>query len=270
MIKYIFLPLAFIFLASCEKAIGVDLESAAPKLVVDAAINWEKGSDGHEQHIKLSTTTGYFSAVIPTVSGAVITVKNSGGTEFIFSDTGNGDYVCNEFEPALGETYTLTISLNGQILVATESLMDVPPIDKIEQKTETGIGSEEDRIDVKTYFTDPGNTTDFYMTRYQTNINAIPTFHVTDDEFFQGNQVFDLYLNQDIRPGNFMEIKLYGISERYFNYMAILTAMAEGGGPFGTPPATLRGNVRNLTNPDDFILGYFSLSETDTRTYVVY
>lgn len=262
---------ALLCLTGCEQTIGVDLETAAPKLVVDAAINWEKGTDGHEQHILLSTTTGYFSPVIPTVSGASVVVKNSGNTEFTFTDSGNGDYVCMNFEPVIGETYTLTINLNGQTLTATETLIDVPPIDKIEQEIETGIGQDEDRIDVKTFFTDPANTTDFYMTRIQTNINAIPTFRVTDDEFFQGNQVFDLYLNQDIQPGNFMEIRLYGISERYFNYMAILTAMAENsGGPFGTPPATLRGNVRNLTNPSNFILGYFSLSEIDKRNYIVY
>jgi hypothetical protein len=104
----------------------------------------------------------------------------------------------------------------------------VPPIDKIEQKTETGFGSEDDRIDVKT-FTDPANTNDFYMTRYQTNINAIPAYGVTDDEFFQGNQVFDLYLNPDIKQGDVIAIRLYGISEQYFNYMSILTSIVGGG-----------------------------------------
>ena len=268
--KYILLPLLLIVFASCEKAIGVDLETAAPRLVVDAAINWEKGTDGKEQHIKLSTTTGYFSAIIPTVSGATIVVRNSANTEFPFNDSGNGDYVCTNFEPVIGETYTLTINLNGQTYTASETLIDVPPIDKIEQKTETGFGSEDDRIDVKTFFTDPANTNDFYMTRYQTNINAIPAYGVTDDEFFQGNQVFDLYLNPDIKQGDVIAIRLYGISEQYFNYMSILTSIVGGGGPFATAPATLRGNVRHVGNPNDLVLGYFSLSEIDKRTYIVY
>lgn len=268
--KYILLPLLLIVLVSCEKAIGVDLETAAPRLVVDAAINWEKGTDGHEQHIKLSTSTGYFSAVIPTVSGAAIVVRNSANTEFPFTDSGNGDYVCTNFEPVIGETYTLTIDLNGQTYTASETLIDVPPIDKIEQKTETGFGSEDDRIDIRTFFTDPGNTNDFYMTRCQTNFNAIPDYSVTDDEFFQGNQVFDLYLDPELKPGNFLEIRLYGISEQYFNYMSILTAIVEGAGPFSTAPATLRGNVRHVGNPNDLVLGYFSLSEIDKRTYIVY
>jgi len=270
---YITLLLSIMLFTSCETAIGVDLETASPRLVVDASINWVKGTDGSEQKIKLSTTTGYFSSAIPTVSGATVSVKNSDGTEFIFTESATaGEYVCNNFIPTIGETYTLTILHNNQLLTATETLKAVPIIDKIEQKIQSGIGSEEDRIDIKTFFTDPGSSADFYMTRVQTNINAIPEFTVTDDQFFQGNQIFDLYINEDIRPGNVLDIKLYGISQRYYNYMLILTSIAgnAGGGPFATPPATLRGNVINLTNQANYVLGYFSLSEVDRKVYVVY
>jgi len=255
----------------CETPVSVDLDTAAPKLVVDASINWEKGTAGNEQKIKLTTTTGYFSYVIPTISGATVTVANSLGTVFVFTETpGTGEYVCSGFIPEIGETYTLTILYNGQTLTATETMRSVPAIDKIEQETSPGIGSEENRIDIKTFFTDPGNTTDFYMSRTQSSIQAIPEYSVTSDEFFQGNQVFDLYLNEDTKPGNVIEVRLYGISEQYFNYMTILTGIAGGGGgPFSTPSAALRGNIVNTTQPDNFILGYFSISEVDRAIYVV-
>ena len=41
------------------------------------------------------------------------------------------------------------------------------------------------------------------------------------------------------------------------------------GNPFATPPATLRGNIINQSNPDNYPLGYFSLGETDTRDYII-
>jgi len=69
-----------------------------------------------------------------------------------------------------------------------------------------------------------------------------------------------------------LNIKLYGISERYFNYMSILINLAEGGsggGPFSTPPSTVRGNVVNQTNEGNYALGYFRLSEVDTLDYIV-
>jgi hypothetical protein len=41
------------------------------------------------------------------------------------------------------------------------------------------------------------------------------------------------------------------------------------GSPFQSPPATVRGNIINTTNFDDFVLGYFSVSEVDTKNYVI-
>ncbi|MBL7712163.1 MAG: hypothetical protein JNL13_06860, partial [Chitinophagaceae bacterium] len=49
-----------VLLLSCTKVVVVDLKTAEPKLVVDASIDWVKGTPGHEQQIKLSTTTGYY------------------------------------------------------------------------------------------------------------------------------------------------------------------------------------------------------------------
>jgi hypothetical protein len=260
-----------IMLASCETPIGLDLQEGTPKLVVDASINWQKGTPGNEQMIKLTTTGNYFAYQVPVVSGATVSVQNTSGTTFDFLETpGTGEYVCDTFIPAIGETYTLTVLYNGQTLTASETMIAVPPIDKVEQEISAGIGSDQDRIDIKTFFTDPGNTNDFYLTRVQTSINAIPQYRPFDDEFFQGNQIFDLYINPDLKPGNILDIRLSGISERYFNYMTILASIAgTNGGPFATPPATLKGNVLNTTHPDDLILGYFSVSEIDKRVYVV-
>jgi len=41
------------------------------------------------------------------------------------------------------------------------------------------------------------------------------------------------------------------------------------GGPFQTPSSTVRGNIVNQTNFDNFALGFFRLSETDEEIYIV-
>jgi len=259
------------FFTSCEDVVNVDLEEAAPRLVVDAAINWQKGTAGNTQKIKLSTSTGYFNSSIPTVSGAVVNIKNSLGTTFDFLETtpGTGEYICSTFIPTLNETYTLTVVANGQTLTATETLKPVPQIDKIEQQIKPGFGDEGDVIEVRTYFTDSGFTHDFYMVRFKATHKAIPEFNIDDDEFFQGNQVFALYRDEDLEVGDQLDITLYGISERYSNYMNILLGIADGGGPFSVPPATLRSNIVNQTDFDNYVFGYFTLSETDHINYTV-
>ncbi len=259
-----------VFLSGCEKVIDVDLNTAAPRLVVDAAIVWPKGTAGNEQKIKLTMTTSFYNELPPTVSGATVFIKNSEGFTYDFLETPNtGEYVCSTFVPILDETYVLTVNYNGQTLTATEILKPVTSIDYVVQEVTPGIGEEEDQIEVKTFFTDPGNSNDFYMFRFQASIMAVPEFGVSDDEFFQGNQIFGIYQNENLKPGDILGIRLYGISEQYYNYMSKLLNAIGGNGPFSTTPGTLRGNIVNTTNPDDFALGYFSLSETDSALYTV-
>ena len=93
-----------LFFTSCEEVVDVDLDKAPPKLVIEASINWEKGTTGTQQTIKLTTTSGYFEDKIPTVSGATIFVKNSGGEQFNFVEVPNtGRYVCKTFKPVINE-----------------------------------------------------------------------------------------------------------------------------------------------------------------------
>ena len=110
-----------IFFASCEEVVDVDLDTAPPKLVIEAAINWQKGTTGNQQTVKLSTTTGYFENVIPTVSGATIFIKNSKNDQFNFYEVHKtGRYVCTNFIPVIDENYTLTVISNGKTYTATK------------------------------------------------------------------------------------------------------------------------------------------------------
>lgn len=254
----------------CEEVVDVDTDTAAPRLVVDASITWQKGTAGNEQTIKLTTTTNYFNVTPPVVSGATVFITNSSATVFDFIETPNtGQYVCSTFIPQMGETYTLTVIHNGRTITATETMMPAPYIDYITQETIAGIENEEDQIQVKTYFTDSAATADYYLVRYQSSVTAIPEYIAIDDEFFNGNQVFGIYLNEDLKPDGLLGVRIYGISERYFHYMEKLINIAGGGGPFSTPGGVLRGNLINTTNPDDYILGYFNVSEIDSQVYTV-
>lgn len=265
-----FVLLSLFMLHSCEEVVDVDLKTAAPKLVIDASIQWQKGTDGHEQKIKLSTTTGFYNTSIPTVSGAVVRVTNAANQTFVFTEeeANSGLYLCHDFAPEINQTYVLTVLLNGQTYTATETLMGVNPITSIEQNNEGGFGSDE--IEIKAYSNDTEGVDNYYLFRYKASIKAIPEFDVFDDEFVQGNQFFGYYTNEDLKSGDVIDITLNGISKRYFEYMSKILLIAQGSnGPFSTPPATVRGNIVNQTNSKNFALGYFTLSETDHTAYTL-
>jgi hypothetical protein len=258
-------------LFSCEDVIDVDLTTAAPKLVIDASIKWEKGTTGNNQSIKLTTTTGFYAEQIPTVNNATVYVTNSANQQFDFiATTNDGIYICTNFEPVINENYTLIVLYNGETFTATEQLFATPTIESIEQKTVAGFGGT-DEIQIKFFYQDNGQEVNNYLIRFKYENVFFPEYGALKDEFFQGNQMFGFYANEDLKSGDNLQMSLQGISLRYYNYMDKLINISgsNSGSPFSTPPATVKGNIINTTNSVNFALGYFNLSEIDTRNYVI-
>lgn len=269
--KYVLLLIIVFFNIGCEKVIDVDLETAPPKLVIDANIKWQKGTLGNEQKIKLSTTTSYYSVIAPPILGATVSIVNQNTNEnFTFIEIPNtGEYSCVTFNPIIGDTYILSIISNGQQYQATETLMATPDITTVEQETVPGF--EDDIIQIKYFYQDNGSQNNFYLnTVKQTNI-AIPEFSVDKDEFFQGNLMFGFYTEDKLKATDILDLSVQGVSESYYNYMNKLISIAStgGGNPFSTPPATLKGNIKNQSIPKNYPLGFFSLGEVDTLNYIV-
>ncbi|MEO7978956.1 DUF4249 domain-containing protein [Flavobacterium sp.] len=270
--KAILLIVFFIslFFTSCEEVVDVDLDTAPPKLVIEASINWQKGTTGVQQTIKLTTTTGYFEDEIPVVSGATIFVKNSGGEQFNFVEVPNtGRYVCNNFKPVIDETYTLTVVNGGNTYSASETLKAVAPITRVEQNNEGGFTGKD--IEIRAYYNDPAAVNNYYMYKYVYSNKVTSNYYVDEDKFFQGNEFFSVSDDDELEVGDKVELTHYGISKQYYNYMSILVSIAGSnvGGPFQSPPATVKGNIINTTDKANYPLGYFALSETVTEKYII-
>ena len=267
---YLTLFILFVIsLVSCEDVINVDLDEGQPKLVIEASILWQKGTTGENQTISLSKSSSYYENQIIPANNALVTIAN--GTDvFNFIEEGTtGNYNCTNFIPVIGNTYTLTVIFEGQTYTATEEFIGVPTIDSVEQSVFNGFGN--DAVQVKFLFQDEVSQNNYYLEKYVSSIKLLPEYDVNEDVFTQGNQMFGLYIDGDLKPNDQLDFTLYGINERYYNYMNILLGQTggNGGSPFSTAPATIRGNIINNTNEDNFPFGYFHLSETDTTTYIV-
>jgi hypothetical protein len=261
--------LLFSFL-SCEKVIDVDLDTATPRLVIEASINWFAETSGNEQKIKLSTTTDYFSNQIPPVSGATVFITNSSNQTFTFIEDGTaGTYKCYNFIPVVGENYTLTVIHLGETYTASEKLLNTPIITRVEQVNDGGILGNEKEI--KFFFDDLENETNHYFLRIDDPYKVIPEYGVLEDRFFENNEMFGLYISEDLKTGDILKFRLNGVTLNYYNYMNILLAQTgtTSAGPFSTPTSTVRGNIVNQTNFDNFALGYFRLSKTETKEYTI-
>lgn len=270
LLKIILIPFVALLVTGCEKVINADLKTAAPRLVVDASIDWVKNTAGNEQKIVLSTTTGYYSAEFPGVSGGVITVTNPSDTVFNFVETpGTGQYICNNFLPVIGQTYNLKIILNGDTYTASETFTPVSQIeDNIDQNNKGGEAGDETEITY--YYQDDASQKNSYLSSITQPHSAFPELEVEDDEFTNGNLNQESYSHEKLKAGDRVDIKVYGISKSYYNYMfKLIVASGNDGNPFPTIPGTVRGNIVNQTNNSNYAFGYFRLAEVATKSYTI-
>ncbi|MBC6366389.1 DUF4249 domain-containing protein [Algoriphagus sp. AK58] len=67
-----------------------------------------------------------------------------------------------------------------------------------------------------------------------------------------------------------IDLKQYSISQGAYRFLRLVKQQAEiSGSIFDPPPATIRGNMISLDNPDEVVLGYFmAAGETSRRIYI--
>jgi hypothetical protein len=268
--KYSFLVLIAFLTFSCEEVIDEDLNTAPPKLVIEATINWVRDTPGNIQAIKLSTTTNYFANEIPPVTDALVTITNSEGTTFVFTQIDQpGLYICTDFIPVVNENYTLVVIYDGETYSSTEKLLATPEVTRVEQQNDGGFLGDE--VEVKFFFNDIPNETNFYFLGVIDPYKVIPEYGILEDRFFENNEMFGLYSSDKFVAGDTVTYTMSGVSQQYYNYVNILLAQAgtSSAGPFSTPNSTVRGNIINQTNFDNFALGYFRLGETEVIEYTI-
>lgn len=276
--KYLYnyiLVFSLISLCACTDVIDVEVPVAPPRLVIEASIDWKKGTIGDEQSIQLSLSTPYFdSEDISPANGALVTVINTTANEsFTFNDQGNGIYSTSLFIPRFNNNYTLKVIYDGETYIANETLIPVVPIDDIYQSRDNGFDDE--ALEVNVVFTDPPVEENYYLFKFQRQGDLLPDLEDFSDEFVDGNQITQFYeilededINQvEFEPGDIVDLRFYGISKQYFNFIQLLISQNEAGGPFGTTPAALRGNCTNPTNPNNYAYGYFRVTEVVVESY---
>lgn len=267
-LKYITSFIVLFIFSQCEQVVDVDVPSIPPKLIIDAAfeVNFDEFPINANTVVKLRLSADYFDTSIPTVSNATVFVTNlSDNTVINFNDADqDGDYTPNvSFIPQSNVTYELTVIHNGETYKGEAMRVTSTPFTKVEQGDETLFSGEETQLKIE--FTDDGTEDNYYLFDFTNNL-----FLAIEDRFFNGSDYnFSFFYQEDeITLPTTVSIKMSGITQEYFTYFRVLIDQSgqNAGGPFETIPASLVGNIVNTTNADNFPLGYFHISETDTFT----
>ena len=256
------------------------MPSEKPRLIIDALIRVDESEPLLILSVKVSLTSPFFGEV-PLTNLKQISMLNSQTSAYS---------ILNETEPGSG-IYNDTTSLNfvkeGELVFQVEHedqrylarthYVPVVPIDTIVQGDGTRVDG--DQVELITTFTDEPERDDFYLFDY-----GFGEFFTTDDEFYQGQQIqFPYFYYKPLEPGREVSVSILGVDEPFHDYMNQLIEQSKtvGFDPFATPSATVRGNIINVTEidnidyydnvfqTDNFVLGYFAIVQTYTKTIVV-
>jgi len=277
--KYIniILPILFLSFISCEEVVDIEVPTAAERLVIEASLDWKKGTTGGNQIIKLSTTVPYFNETInKAVTTASVKVTNTNtGNELLFSNNNDGFYTTDNFVPILNNTYSLEVVYNNEVFTATETLLPTPEINSVTQSTDGGFDDE--LIEVNFSFNDPSNTSNYYMARFKEQDDLFPQFMIINDDFVNGNEIDLFFEKQDdedenefpLEVNDVVNIKFYNISQRYSNYARLLFDQYENNGLFSPTPVEVKGNCVNTTKTDNYPYGYFRVTQYEEAEYII-
>jgi hypothetical protein len=265
---YLFSILAMLIFTSCEKVVDIDVPSIEPKLIIDASFDvmFDQNPVVANTVVKLTLSADYFDDEIPTVTNATVFLTNlSDSSILIFSDTNSdGNYKpINSFIPADDVEYELTVIYDNETYKGKATKVKSTVINNIEQGDDTLFSGDE--IEIETSFTDDVTKENYYLFNFDYN-----NYVTIEDQFLNGSEYnFSYYIDMDeIELPSTVIIKLSGITKEYYTYFTILVNQSgqNGGGPFQSIPSSLLGNMINTTNENNFPLGYFHISETDTFT----
>ncbi len=253
---------------SCEDVIDVDLPTSEPRLVIDALIgfNSRNGDPITVGEVKLTLTAPFFDdEVPPALNAEVEIIDDESGEIFPLVEGDPGIFSTGFPELQFNRDYTLSIRYDGETYSATERLNPSPVIDNAVQG-DGFLFDQDEETEVIITFTDiPGERNDYLFSF------GFDNFLVIDDEFFQDSEITFSYFYEDVETGDLLPITLFGIDSEFATYaeLALTQSGEDGGGPFAVPPATIKGNIVNTTNADNFPFGYFAISEFDVRLLTV-
>ena len=252
-LTYIYIAVITLFFG-CEKVVELDLEQSTPQIVIEGLLT----NKDSIQFVKVSRSIQFYEAGFNPVTNAVINVSG-GGNLYTYShnpsavDSLNGFYFSDApFAGKIGESYTLSVDVNGVSYVAEDTMRNVTTIDSLSFQLARD-PFEEDVIagriyQALLYASEPAGSQDYYQFQFFRNHQLITdsnNIFVFSDESF-GPTLNGLPSPVLFREGEVASVRIYSLTrEQYLFYTDLSNLLNSDGGMFSPPPANPRNSFSN-------------------------
>lgn len=253
LISYLSAVLLAATLFSCQKVIQLDLKEMKQKNVIEGFI-----TEGETTHYISITKTLSFdeNKEYPTVDNATVVVSDNIGNTANFILVAPGVYETVGFLGVSGRTYTITVTIDGEVFKADSKMPSVSILNDLELIT-IPFGQQFFTA-VVPKFQDEINVENFYLFDVIINGDKQSGITVRDDKSFEG-QVNQQPLFDFVESTDTVKVVLHCIDKLAYKYLFSVAANT--------------GSIASPANPDSNFgnkcLGYFSARVTSDKTIVV-
>ncbi|RNL54737.1 DUF4249 family protein [Pedobacter jejuensis] len=179
----LYISLFSMIFTSCKKIIEVDTNNAEPQLVIEANITDRLSV----QQIKISKSVSYDSkSIFPAVSGAAVTVTDSRGNNYVFTESQPGIYTLN-MRGVVGVTYNMKVVAEGKTYTAISKMPTLVKLDSIGIISNSFFGNE--RKTIAAFLKDPVGVENFYHFNLYVNDVISDRIYVNNDRLTDGNSL---------------------------------------------------------------------------------
>lgn len=238
-------------------------------------------TDQNKQHwVKISTPVSFGnSSTKNPVKNARVIIED-GTNIFPLPHSADGLYLTDALAGIASESYRLTIELaSGETIQSGwERLNSLPPINSIrydvfeEQDPKTG-------ENIQVYFpivvsSDPITETNFYRYKGFRNgklLNEPNQLILLSDQFINGASALPNFIPEfRYSFGDTIQVELHSLTKTGFDFFQLLKSQTNSlGRSSGTSPAMLIGNLKNLNDESQIVLGFFGASSVSSDTTII-
>ncbi len=243
---------------ACKKVIDVDLNSAAPQIVIEGNINDSRGP----YYITLSKTVNFDQTnVFPPVTGAHIVMSDNLGNSELLIEYSAGIYRTSSLQGTPGRTYTLNVISEGKEYIATSTMPAVVAFDSL-TLDKILLGNKRQWV-FNVHFKDPAGVKNYYRFVEMRNSIVSPNIFLYDDRIQDGEPITSTLTIDTLHDRDLIVVFFQCIDKGIYDYFRTAARIRGGRGSQSASPANPLSNFSNGA------LGYFSAYAMRSKSMIV-
>jgi hypothetical protein len=249
----------------CQKVINVDLNEAAPQMVIEGLINDAPGP----YTVTISKSGSYFNQpVLEMVSGAQVIINDNNGTIDTLRELISGVYFTRKTRGVPGRTYTLKVISGDQEYDGSSTMFSHVNIDFLmlvkndSQRFDFGGNNKNHtNVDIHCFFRDPEEKNFYRVKVFRNDTINNDNYRLYDDQYTNGQETELRVANAT--AGDTFRIELLSLDQATYGYYRTLEDLLHTNPIFGSTPANPNNNLSNGA------LGYFGACAVSYKTIIV-